>query len=31
MPISKQYNPSTVEDKWYQHWTDHQYFHSEPD
>jgi len=31
MPISKQYDPSDIEDKWYKHWIDRGYFHSEPD
>jgi valyl-tRNA synthetase len=29
--LPKQYDPSTTESKWYQYWTDHDYFHSEPD
>ncbi|MBK8346620.1 MAG: valine--tRNA ligase [Saprospiraceae bacterium] len=29
--ISSRYNPSEIESKWYQHWMDRQYFHSEPD
>ena len=29
MSISKQYNPSEVEDKWYQHWMGKGYFHAQ--
>ena len=29
--ISPKYNPAEVEDKWYAHWMDKRYFHSEPD
>jgi valyl-tRNA synthetase len=29
--IPAQYDASKVEDKWYQHWMDNNYFHSEPD
>jgi len=29
--ISPRYNPSEVENKWYSHWMDKKYFHSEPD
>lgn len=29
--IPSKYNPQTTEDKWYQHWMDKGYFHSEPD
>ncbi|MDQ3016855.1 MAG: valine--tRNA ligase [Bacteroidota bacterium] len=29
--LSKRYNPSDIEDRWYQHWMDSGYFHSEPD
>lgn len=29
--ISPRYNPEEVEGKWYQHWMDKKYFHSEPD
>src|SRR5690625_7146579 len=29
--IPKHYNPSAVEDKWYEYWEKHNYFHSEPD
>jgi valyl-tRNA synthetase len=29
--ISPRYNPSEVEQKWYSHWMDKKYFHSEPD
>ena len=31
MEIAKRYDPSTVEDKWYAHWMEQGYFHSEPD
>src|SRR5699024_6379675 len=31
MALSKNYNPAKTEDKWYQHWQDKSYFHSEPD
>ncbi|HRG28338.1 MAG TPA: valine--tRNA ligase [Chitinophagales bacterium] len=31
MEISKTYNPAEIEKKWYQHWLDKRYFHSEPD
>lgn len=30
MSLSSKYDPSKVEDKWYQHWMDKGYFHSEP-
>ncbi len=30
MSLSSQYDPQTVEDKWYQQWLDHNFFHSEP-
>ncbi len=30
MSISSQYDPSTVEDKWYQYWLDNNYFHASP-
>lgn len=30
MSISAKYNPEVVENKWYQHWLDKGYFHSEP-
>lgn len=29
--IPSKYNPQKTEDKWYQHWMDKGYFHSEPD
>ena len=29
--ISSRYVPAEVEDKWYQHWKEKGYFHSEPD
>lgn len=29
--ISKTYNPSQVEDKWYGYWMERNYFHSDPD
>jgi len=28
--LSKHYDASLIEDKWYQHWLDQNYFHSEP-
>ena len=31
MEISSKYNPATTEDKWYAHWMEKGYFHSEPD
>ena len=31
MDISAKYDPSLTEDKWYQYWLEHQFFHSEPD
>ncbi|MDA3944582.1 MAG: valine--tRNA ligase [Bacteroidetes bacterium] len=31
MEISSKYNPATTEEKWYKHWMDKAYFHSEPD
>ncbi|MDR0970099.1 MAG: valine--tRNA ligase [Lentimicrobiaceae bacterium] len=31
MEISSKYNPATIEEKWYQHWLNKNYFHSEPD
>ena len=31
MSLSKTYNPREVEDKWYSHWLEKNYFHSEPD
>jgi valyl-tRNA synthetase len=31
MSIPKNFEPSLVEDKWYQHWIDHKYFESKPD
>ncbi|MEM7107157.1 MAG: valine--tRNA ligase [Bacteroidota bacterium] len=30
MSLSTQYDPRSVEDKWYTHWIEHGYFHSEP-
>ncbi|MEQ9405887.1 MAG: valine--tRNA ligase [Cyclobacteriaceae bacterium] len=30
MSISSQYDPTSVEDKWYQYWLDHNYFHATP-
>ena len=30
MAISSKYDPSTIEDKWYQEWLDKGFFHSEP-
>ncbi len=29
--LSKRYDASLIEDKWYQHWMERNYFHSEPD
>ncbi|MDX2301393.1 MAG: valine--tRNA ligase [Microscillaceae bacterium] len=31
MAISKTYEPKAIEEKWYQYWLDHKFFHSEPD
>jgi len=31
MTLSTRYTPQEVEAKWYQHWLDRDYFHSEPD
>ena len=31
MELATQYNPSEVEDKWYQYWTEHKAFASKPD
>src|SRR5215207_7845572 len=31
MELSKNYNPSGVDDKWYQHWIANRYFASKPD
>ena len=31
MSLSKRYSPSETESKWYAHWMEHNYFHSEPD
>ena len=31
MDISAKYDPSQTEDKWYQYWLEHKFFHSEPD
>jgi len=31
MEIGSKYNPSEVEEKWYQYWLENRYFHSEPD
>lgn len=30
-PLEKVYDPRQVEDRWYRHWLDKQYFHSTPD
>jgi valyl-tRNA synthetase len=30
MELSKNFNPTEVDSKWYQHWVDRGYFHSEP-
>ncbi|MCL2413216.1 MAG: class I tRNA ligase family protein, partial [Bacteroidales bacterium] len=29
--IALKYSPQDIEDKWYKHWLDKKYFHSEPD
>lgn len=29
--LSKRYSPGDIEDKWYRHWLEEGYFHSEPD
>lgn len=31
MELSKHYDPRSIESKWYRHWMDKRYFHSEPD
>ena len=31
MELSKNYDPSVVDGKWYEHWMDKKYFHSSPD
>lgn len=31
IPLSKNFEPQTIEEKWYQHWIDKGYFHSTPD
>ena len=31
MTIPTKYNPSQIEDKWYEYWMKNRYFHSEPD
>ena len=31
MEIAAKYSPKTVEDKWYSHWMEKKYFHSQPD
>lgn len=31
MELAKNINPSEIEQKWYQHWQNKNYFHSEPD
>lgn len=31
MELSKNFDHSAAEQKWYQHWLDKNYFHSEPD
>jgi valyl-tRNA synthetase len=31
MPIPSKYSPGEIEKKWYQHWMEKRYFHSEPD
>lgn len=30
MALATKYNPAEVEDKWYQYWMEHRFFHSEP-
>ncbi|MFZ5972773.1 MAG: valine--tRNA ligase [Bacteroidota bacterium] len=30
MSLSTKYNPAEVENKWYQYWMEHDYFHAEP-
>ncbi|MBL6445963.1 valine--tRNA ligase [Fulvivirga sp. 29W222] len=30
MSLSTKYDPTAVEDKWYKHWMDNKFFHSEP-
>lgn len=30
MQISEKYNPKETEEKWYQYWLEHRFFHSEP-
>jgi valyl-tRNA synthetase len=30
MPIAAKYSPKEVENKWYQYWLDHDFFHSQP-
>ncbi len=31
MELSAKYNPAETEDKWYEYWLKHKFFHSEPD
>ena len=31
MELSTRYNPQETEGKWYKHWMEKNYFHSEPD
>ncbi|MCC6683847.1 MAG: class I tRNA ligase family protein, partial [Bacteroidia bacterium] len=31
MELATKYTPQNIEDKWYSYWTQHRYFHSEPD
>ncbi len=31
MTIESKYQPNAIEDKWYQYWMEHNFFHSEPD
>lgn len=31
MSLATKYDPSQIEDKWYQHWMENGYFHAEPD
>ncbi|HPX59096.1 MAG TPA: class I tRNA ligase family protein, partial [Bacteroidales bacterium] len=31
MEVSSKYNPQLIEDKWYRHWMEKGYFHSQPD
>ena len=31
MELSAKYEPQEIEKKWYDYWTEHKFFHSEPD